>query len=71
MHDKKQEDTTLHADSGKSMTYSHSFLTFFFIQIFLYFQLSYKYLYISLMVRKGKYLKISSILAASHLRYVG
>lgn len=70
MHDKRQEDTTLHADSGKSVTYSHSFLAFFFIQIFLYFQLSCKYLYVSLMVRKDKYLKMSTILVASHLRYV-
>lgn len=67
---KRQEDTTLPADSGKSVTYIHSVLTFFFIQIFLYFHLSCKYLYIWLMVRKGKYLKISIILVASHLRYV-
>lgn len=61
MRDKRQEDTTLHADSGKSVTYSHSFLAFFFIQIFLYFQFSRKYLYISLVVRKDKYLKIITI----------
>lgn len=65
MHDKRQEDPTLDADSGKSVTYSRSFLAFFFIQ------LSRKYLYIPLMVRKGKCVKINTILVASHLRYVG